>query len=79
VTALVFLSCWLAFGRQSAGLALIYCLLAGFIVATFIDFEHFIIPDEITLGGIVVGFLCSIRSPGLARRRDKAQALEQSF
>jgi prepilin signal peptidase PulO-like enzyme (type II secretory pathway) len=39
-------------------LALAYCvLLAGFIVATFIDFEHFIIPDEITIGGMVAGFL----------------------
>jgi hypothetical protein len=25
-------------------------------VATFIDFEHFIIPDEITFGGAVAGF-----------------------
>jgi len=30
------------------------------IVATFIDFEHFIIPDEITLGGMAVGFVISI-------------------
>jgi leader peptidase (prepilin peptidase)/N-methyltransferase len=29
-------------------------------VATFIDFEHFIIPDEITLGGMAVGFVISI-------------------
>src|SRR5207247_9204399 len=42
LTAVLFLSCWLAFGRQSPALALVYCLLlAGFIVATFIDFEHF--------------------------------------
>jgi leader peptidase (prepilin peptidase) / N-methyltransferase len=80
LTALVFLSCWLAFGRHSAGLALIYCLiLAGFIVATFIDFEHFIIPDEITLGGIVVGFLCSFALPALHGVATRAQALEQSF
>jgi len=80
LTALVFLSCWLAFGRQSAGLALIYCLiLAGFIVATFIDFEHFIIPDEITLGGMVVGFLCSFALPALHGVETRAQALQQSF
>jgi len=30
-------------------------VLAGFIVATFIDLEHFIIPDEITVGGMVAG------------------------
>jgi leader peptidase (prepilin peptidase)/N-methyltransferase len=34
-------------------------LLSGFIVATFIDLEHFIIPDEITLGGIAVGVVLS--------------------
>src|SRR4249920_1497002 len=45
LTGIAFLSCWLSFGDKSAWLALIYCLfLAGLIVATFIDFEHFIIP-----------------------------------
>jgi len=60
LTAVTFLGCWLAFGRQSVGLVLVYALfLAGLIVATFIDFEHLIIPDEITVGGMVAGFLCS--------------------
>src|SRR5271154_3741379 len=66
LTGLVFLACWLAFGQGSPGLAVVYCLfIAGLIVATFIDFEHFIIPDEITCGGIVVGLLVSIIRPGL--------------
>src|SRR5258708_26406899 len=61
LTGVTFLGCWNAFGRQSPALALVYCFfLAGLIVATFIDFEHFIIPDEITLGGMAVGFLISI-------------------
>src|SRR5215469_15184705 len=61
LTGVLFLGCWLKFGAVSAGLALVYCLiLAGLIVATFIDFEHFIIPDEITIGGMVVGFVISI-------------------
>ena len=61
LTGIVFLSCWNVFGRQSAALALVYCLfLSGLIVATFIDFEHFIIPDEITIGGMMVGFVISI-------------------
>ena len=60
LTAVTFLGCWLAFGRQSVGLALVYALfLAGLIVATFIDFEHLIIPDELTVGGMVAGFVCS--------------------
>lgn len=66
LTGLAFLGCWLAFGRESAWLALVYSLfLAGLITATFIDFEHFIIPDEITLGGIVVGFVLSLVLPVL--------------
>lgn len=66
LTGVAFLACWLGFGAQSAALTLIYALLlAGLIVATFIDFEHFIIPDEITLGGAVMGFLCSLLLPAL--------------
>jgi leader peptidase (prepilin peptidase)/N-methyltransferase len=54
------------FGRESAWLALVYAVfLAGLITATFIDFEHFIIPDEITVGGTVVGFVCSFLLPSL--------------
>jgi leader peptidase (prepilin peptidase)/N-methyltransferase len=66
LTAVLFLCAWLSFGRLSLLLTLAYCLvLAGFIAATFIDFEHFIIPDEITLGGIAAGFLCSFFIPEL--------------
>jgi leader peptidase (prepilin peptidase)/N-methyltransferase len=31
----------------------------GLIVAAFVDIQHRIIPDEISLGGIIVGFLLS--------------------
>src|ERR1035437_178315 len=66
LTAITFLGCWLAFGHESAWLALVYAVfLAGLITATFIDFEHFIIPDEITVGGTVVGFVCSFLLPSL--------------
>jgi len=60
-----FLFCWISFDRSPA-VAFVYgVLLAGFVVATFIDFKHFIIPDEITIGGILVGFLCSTLLPHL--------------
>ena len=35
------------------------------IVGTFIDLEHYIIPDEITWGGVVAGLALSIAFPGL--------------
>jgi leader peptidase (prepilin peptidase) / N-methyltransferase len=66
LTGAAFLSCWLAFGEKSAWLAVVYSIfLAGLIAATFIDFEHFIIPDEITLGGVAVGFAASVFLPSL--------------
>lgn len=69
LTGLVFAACWLEYGHQSAWVALVFCLMiAGLIVATFIDFEHFIIPDEITLGGIVAGLLLAFFVPGSHRR-----------
>lgn len=65
-TGLAFLASWLAFGAQSAPFALASCvLLAGFIAATCIDFEHMIIPDELTLGGIGAGLLASFLVPAL--------------
>ena len=79
LTGITFMACWLGFGRQSALLALIYALLlAGLIVATFIDFEHFIIPDEITIGGMVVGFLCSFM-PALHHESSLTGGLKQSL
>ena len=66
LTGVTFLACWLAFGHASPWIAAVYCLfLAGLITATFIDFEHFIIPDEITFGGAAVGFVISIFLPQL--------------
>jgi leader peptidase (prepilin peptidase)/N-methyltransferase len=80
LTGVLFLSCWLAFGGQSVALTLIYCLLlSGFIAATFIDFEHFIIPDEITLGGIAAGFISSFFVPALHGAPTTASSLERSF
>jgi leader peptidase (prepilin peptidase)/N-methyltransferase len=66
VTGVAFLGCWLAIGEKSPALAFVYSIfLAGLICATFIDFDHFIIPDEITLGGMVAGFAASFFLPSL--------------
>ena len=73
LTGLAFLGCWLKFGNvtnplPSIPLALVYGIfLAGLIVATFIDFEHLIIPDEITFGGIAAGLLLSLILPELQK------------
>jgi leader peptidase (prepilin peptidase) / N-methyltransferase len=80
LTGLTFLCAWLVFGHKSAGLALVYTVfLAGLIVATFIDFEHFIIPDELTIGGVVAGFVCSFLLPSLHDQTLLGDALRQSL
>ena len=79
LTGLTFLACWLYFGAQSPALAFVHAVfLAGLIVATFIDFEHFIIPDEITLGGAVAGFVISFFLPALHKVHSNGQAMVQS-
>ena len=80
LTGMTFLGCWVAFGHESAWLAVIYAVfLAGLIVATFIDFEYFIIPDEITFGGMVLGFVCSYLVPSLQGQSSLSNAARQSL
>jgi leader peptidase (prepilin peptidase)/N-methyltransferase len=64
LTGTVFALCWLFFGHASPASAAVHCILiAGLIAATFIDFEHFIIPDEITIGGMVAGLILAFFVP----------------
>ncbi len=66
LTGLCFLFCWIGYGQTLPAVALVYCIVAaGLIVATFIDLAHFIIPDEVTIGGAVFGLLCSFAVPSL--------------
>src|SRR5689334_5444305 len=80
LTALTFLVCWLYFGRQSIALALIYSIfLSGLIVATATDFEHILIPDEITIGGMVAGFIFSFLVPSLQGKDSLKEAIASSL
>ena len=44
--------------------AVLFLLCSALVVITFIDLEHQIIPDVISLPGIVAGFACSFFIPG---------------
>jgi leader peptidase (prepilin peptidase) / N-methyltransferase len=63
LTALFFLVIWKVFPWQ---IAFAYWLVIALVIAaTFIDFEHFVIPDEITIGGTIAGLAASIALPQL--------------
>lgn len=63
LTASLFVACWLIFPPLVAlcGWLFLSCLVA----ATFIDLDHFIIPDVFTIGLGVVGVLLSVLVPAL--------------
>lgn len=62
LTACLLLLLFLRFGLSTT--FAVYALLAvALIVVTFIDFDHQIIPDEISLSGVVLGFLASFFLP----------------
>ncbi|MCB1086468.1 MAG: prepilin peptidase [Verrucomicrobiae bacterium] len=76
LTAVLFLAAWQAYFPQfrgetnndflgMAGVVVIWVLLGLLVAATFIDFDHFIIPDSITLGGLVAGLVASVALPQL--------------
>lgn len=43
----------------------IWVFLAGLVIATFVDLDHFIIPDSVSLGGMVVGLALSALVPAM--------------
>jgi leader peptidase (prepilin peptidase)/N-methyltransferase len=81
LVAVLFLLVWMKFvsgpGPRLWGMAPIYdpflipvfwLVLSGLVLGTFVDFEHLIIPDRVTLGGIVAGVILSMLVPELHGR-----------
>jgi leader peptidase (prepilin peptidase)/N-methyltransferase len=73
LTALLFLWVWRIFPWPMA--VAYWVFVALLITATFIDFEHFIIPDEITLGGTAAGIVACIAVPELMDTDSRVRAL----
>ena len=59
LTGALFVCLYLKFSLSIA-LAVYCALVASFIVVTFVDLEHYIIPNQITFGGIGVGLVLSL-------------------
>jgi len=58
ITAIIFAACYLKFGtRPESFVYMAFC--SALIAVAFIDLDHMIIPDKISLPGIVVGLICA--------------------
>jgi len=77
LTAFLFIIIWRSFPPAEATVYTIFA--CGLIVATFVDFEHYIIPNEITLGGIAIGIICSGLVPSLQDEIFASKALLKSL
>jgi len=64
ITAVTFVLFYLMFGLNMLCISYLI-MICGFIVATFVDFEHRIIPDEVSVGGMFVGIILSFLIPSL--------------
>lgn len=72
ITAVLFFSIWQRFPPQEA---IPYWIFVSFlIIGTFIDFEHFIIPDRVTIGGTIAGVTSSVIVPALMQTNSRVAA-----
>ena len=76
LTALLFLAIWKFFPWQ---VAIAYWVFVSIlVVATFVDLEHFIIPDQVTIGGTVAGIVASFLVPQLMSADTRLAAIIRS-
>lgn len=64
LTAVTFVLFYLYFGLNILLIPYL-AMVCGFIVAVFVDFKHRIIPDEVSVGGVIVGLILSFFIPSL--------------
>jgi leader peptidase (prepilin peptidase)/N-methyltransferase len=73
LTALLFLAVWESFPWQIA--VAYWVFVSILLIATFVDLEHFIIPDQITIGGTIAGIVASFIVPELMSTDSRLAAL----
>ena len=86
LTGCLFYILFLKFGgpweemRHWGPVVLTYWIFTALLIAgTFIDLDHFILPDEITKTGLVVGLLASYAAPALMTETEQGRAMIISF
>lgn len=77
LTGLLWILLYREFGPTGHFVFFVY-LISSLLVATFVDFEHQIIPDEVSLYGILVGLSASFLFPALQNETDARYALANS-
>lgn len=78
LTAVIFCLLFYKFGLEIK--FFIYStLVSGLIISTFVDFEHKIIPDEISVGGLVLGLALSFIFPSIHNVDVRFPALLESI
>jgi leader peptidase (prepilin peptidase)/N-methyltransferase len=66
ITASLFFATAYVSSPEPSALLFVRCtVLAGIVVATFVDFDFFEIPDEISIGGMFLAPLCAAAVPAL--------------
>src|SRR5436853_5483070 len=73
LTALLFLAVWESFPWKIA--VAYWVFVSILLIATFVDLEHFIIPDQITIGGTIAGIAASFIVPELMSTDSRLTAL----
>jgi len=91
LTGILFLLAWLTFGFDTGSrvlalapvtnplvIPLYWLMIMGLVLGSFVDFEHMIIPDRVTIGGMILGLLASVAVPALHGADTWTAALLQS-
>lgn len=71
LTGILFLLVWLRYGGSADGMHLdpripvYWVVVSGLILGTFVDFDYQIIPDRVSIGGMISGVFFSLLVPSL--------------
>jgi leader peptidase (prepilin peptidase) / N-methyltransferase len=85
LTAVLFLLIWLQYGGSAEAVALdpripVYWLfVSGLLLGTFVDFDHQIIPDRVSIGGMMAGVGLSLLAPSVHDAAGPVEGLIRSL
>ena len=77
LTGALFAGLWLVHGWTLQTPVYLF-FTAALVLGTFVDFDHLILPDRVTIGGMVAGPILSFACPELQGQTERLSALIQS-